>query len=263
MVEAGYRIFINGFPKAGTHLVEQMIRVIAPPVSKEHPWIGTFDGHAWTEDWVDDYKMYRNLGRLVDRTYGKGHAGYRRDIELFLWGIGATVLFVYRDPRDVAVSQVYHILGNGRHFEPEPVREAVAREGFKAGLRMGIEGWQGERTYPGVMARWRHYAQWLEVPWVLSLRFEDLLTKRQEMAKAIIQTCVARASLQHGRLARVKKSVLEDTSRAMAEASKRTRESATFRKGKAGRWRDYFDEELIAFAGPLDQRAADKGDPVA
>ena len=123
----------------------------------------------------------------------------------------------------------------------------MAREGFRAGLRMGIEGWQGERYYyPGVMARWRHYAPWLQVPWVLSLRFEDLLAKRQALAKAIIRACVARVSLQYGKLASVKRSVLEETSKAMAEASKRTRESPMFRKGKAGGWRGYFDEELTA-----------------
>ena len=34
-VVVDYRIFINGFPKAGTHLVEQYIKPICPPMKAE------------------------------------------------------------------------------------------------------------------------------------------------------------------------------------------------------------------------------------
>lgn len=247
-IEVGYRVFINGFPKAGTHLIEQMVRTIAPPMS-EWPWAGSFLGHSWTENWVPDYRLFRQIGRLADKSYGKGHMGYRHDIEMFLWGIGATVIFVYRDPRDVAVSQVYHILGEGNHPEKEPYREA----GFRDALKMVIAGYQGTEPgaegpnyYPGVMARWPHYAGWLDVPWVLSLRFEDAISKRAEMAKAIVMTCVARASLQVGRLARVRKDVLAETIERMVAAGKDTSKSPTFRKGQAGGWRKHFDDEITA-----------------
>lgn len=248
-VNVGYRIFINGFPKAGTHLVEQMVQTIAPPMSEERPWLGSFQGHAWTEDWVTDYKLFRNMGLLIDGSYAKGHMGYRRDIELFLWGIGATVLFVYRDPRDVAVSQVYHIFSeDGRHPEKEPYREA----GIEGALRMVIEGYQGSEAgvngpnyYPGVMARWKHYAPWLDVPWVLSMRFESLVNNAEVMAKNIIMACVARASLKYGKLGRIAKTELNAAIERMVAAGKDREKSPTFRKGKIGGWRDYFDAGIV------------------
>ena len=66
------------------------------------------------------------------------------------------------------------------------------------------------------------------------------------MAEGIVKACIGRAALQHGRIARIKKEVLEPTVRSMAEATRRTDESPTFRKGKAGGWRKWFDEEMIA-----------------
>ncbi|MEJ2688280.1 MAG: sulfotransferase domain-containing protein, partial [Gammaproteobacteria bacterium] len=248
-----YRIFINGFPKAGTHLVEQYIKPICPPMKTAKPWAGSFSGNSWTENWVEDYHLFRNIGWLGDGQYCKGHMGYRRDIEMFLWGIGATVLFVYRDPRDVAVSQVNHILRGGFHPEPEPFKELVEREGFKAGLKWCIEGWQGEKAgpagpnyYSGVIARWKYYAPWLYVPWVLSLRFENLIHKREEMAELICRACVGRAALHRGYVARIPSDVLAQSVEHMVEFTHKTDKSPTFYKGTSGQWQEYFDDELKA-----------------
>ncbi len=252
MVDIKYSIFINGFPKAGTHLVELMVKTIAPPMPADRPWAGSFSGNSWTETWVEDYKLFRQIGWLADGSYAKGHMGYRRDIELFLWGIGATVLFVIRDPRDVAISQVHHILNGGNHPEPEPYQKAYDQDGFKGPLRMVIEGYQGKEPgpdgpnyYSGVMARWKHYAPWLDVPWILALRFEDLIHKREEMAEQVIKTCVARAALRHGKIARVSKKALGPAIERMAAATYQTDQSPTFRKGTDGQWREHFDGEIM------------------
>ena len=250
-VVVDYRIFINGFPKAGTHLVEQYIKPICPPMKAEKPWAGSFAGNSWTENWIEDYQLFRQIGWLNDGAYAKGHMGYRRDIEMFLWGIGATVLFVFRDPRDVAVSQVNHILRGGFHPEPEPFQKIVEEQGFKAGLKMCIEGWQGEKIgpngpnfYSGVIARWRHYAPWIWVPWVLGLRFENLINEREQAAELICRACVGRAALHRGYIAKIPTDALETSVKRMVEFTYKTDKSPTFHKGTARQWEPYFDDEI-------------------
>lgn len=253
-VVVDYRIFINGFPKAGTHLVEQYIKPICPPMKADKPWAGSFLGNSWTETWVEDYRLFRNIGWLNDGAYAKGHMGYRRDIEMFLWGIGATVIFVFRDPRDIAVSQTNHILRGGFHPEPEPFQELVEKDGFRAGLRRCIEGWQGAKVgpdgkphyYSGVIARWRHYAPWLGVPWVLSLKFEQLISDREEMAEWIVRACVGRAALHRGYVARIPDDVMEQSVKRMVDATYQTDKSPTYYKGTSRQWEEHFDEELRA-----------------
>ena len=264
-----YRVFINGFPKAGTHLAEQYVRPICPPMRAEKPWAGSFGGNSWTEEWVEDYRLFRTIGWLNDGAYAKGHMGYRRDIEMFLWGIGATVLFVLRDLRDVAVSQANHILRGGEHPEPEPFQEIVKREGFQAGLRMCIEGWQGKvlspdgkpHYYSGVIARWRHYAPWLWVPWVLSLKFEHLINGREAVAEAIVRACVGRAAIHRGHVARISKDVMAESIARMVQASYQTDQSPTFYKGTSRQWEPYFDDDLRALWKQYDPPFRHEKDP--
>lgn len=256
-VEVDYRIFINGFPKSGTHLVEQMIKTICPPMRAERPWAGSFAGNSWTEVWIEDFRLFRQLGWLNDGAYAKGHLGHRKDIEMFIWGIGASMLFAYRDPRDVAVSQCYHILNRekGQHPEKEPYWEAFDRGGFKAVLRMVIEGFQGEERnattgepnyYSGVIARWRHYAPWMVVPWVMSMRFEDMIHRREDVAGAIVNLAVTRAALHRGYVATIPDDVKAAAVERMVAATYKTDQSPTFRKGTDRQWVEHFDDEIKA-----------------
>jgi hypothetical protein len=252
-VEVDYRIFINGFPKSGTHLVEQMIRTIAPPMRAQKPWAGSFAGNSWTETWIEDFRLFRQLGWLNDGAYAKGHLGHRYAIEMFIWGCGATMLFAYRDPRDVAISQVHHILFKGQHPEKEPYQKVYEAQGFKAVLKMVIEGYQGEERnnatmepmyYSGVIARWRHYAPWMVIPWVMSMRFEDMIHRREAVAEAIVNVAVTRAALHRGYVATIPDDVKEAAVKRMVAATYKTDKSPTFRKGTDKQWIEHFDDEI-------------------
>jgi hypothetical protein len=254
-VEVDYRVMINGFPKAGTHLIEQYIRPIAQPMRAEKPWAGTFAGNSWTEVWIEDFRMFRQLGWLNDGAYAKGHVGHRKDIEMFLWGVGATVIFIYRDPRDVAISQTHHILGKGQHPEREPYQEAAEEGGFREALKMVIRGFRGEERnlatgkrnfYSGVISRWRHYAPWLVVPWVMQVRYEDAIHSREEVAAAIVNLCVTRAALHRGYVATIGDEIRDHHVKRMVEHTYETEASPTFRKGTDKQWQEHFDDEIKA-----------------
>jgi len=254
-VEVDYRIMINGFPKAGTHLIEQYIKPIAPPMRAEKPWVGTFAGNSWTEVWIEDFRLFRQMGWLNDGAYCKGHVGYRKDIEMFIWGIGAALIFIYRDLRDVAVSQTHHILGKGQHPEREPYQEAAEKGGFKAALRMVIKGYRGQERnhatggrnhYAGVVRRWQHYAPWIVVPWIMAIRYEDAIHKREAVAGAIVELCVARAALHRGYTATIGDEIKAAAVQRMVAHTYETDKSPTFRKGEDRQWVEHFDDGIKA-----------------
>ena len=254
-VTVDYRIFINGFPKSGTHLMEQYIRPICPPMKAEKPWAGSFAGNSWTEVWIEDFRLFRQIGWIGDGTYAKGHMAHRKDIEMFFWGIGASVLFIYRDPRDVAVSQTHHILGNGQHPEREPYQKAAEEGGFREALKMVIRGYQGQERnvttgkrnfYSGVMRRWRHYAPWLAVPWAMQIKFEDAINRREEVANALVNLVVTRAALHRGYTATIPDEVRVKHVERMVAHTYETQFSPTFRQGTDNQYLEHFDDEIKA-----------------
>lgn len=233
------RIFINSFPKSGTHLVEQLIQPLAYPMPADKPWAGTFTGHSWTTNWIPIKKTLRRIGYIRDGTYAKGHLGYEEQIENFLWGIGSAVIFIYRDPRDVAVSLTHHILDDGMHDANEWYKEL----GFDGALLAVI---QGLGVFRGVMERWEYYAPWLNAEWVYSVKFEDLIADKRKHCSKIVRYVVGHSANVRGYTATIDPDMLETWIDKMVENSEHTEKSPTFREGKSGGWKKAFKDAHIA-----------------
>jgi len=236
---------LNGFPKSGLHLVTNLMRPIVKPLPpgqfRARHWSGTFREHSWSNDWANMDLMYYQMSQVQIGHYLKGHIGHTAEIEDFLWKLGAAVVFIYRDPRDVAVSQAHHILNEDDDRFVHPGKALYrAMPGFDdvlAAVISGVDKW------PGVLDRWALYAPWLSVPWVLPVRFERARLETEAVAGEILQYGVARV----GALIGVRIGDVGDgykiTCDLMAKSSRETEYSPTFRRGNVGGWRDVFTAE--------------------
>jgi len=235
------RVFVCSFPKSGTHLVEQIIQPLVYPMPAEKPWVGTFRGNSWTLNRIDPMKTARRIGYIRDGTYAKGHVGYTENIETFLYGVGAAVLFAYRDPRDVAVSLAHHILDGKSH----PHNEWYQEIGFDASLLAVI---QGLGPYASVLERWNAYAGWLDVPWVMPLKFSDVIADKERYCSEIVRYIVGHCAGHRGYEATLPQEAHDQAVELMVANSERTERSPTFRKGQSGGWRDEFKKaHVVAF----------------
>jgi hypothetical protein len=236
------KIYLNGFPKSGLHLLVQYVATIASHIPTDHPlfhepWAGTFWFDGWGNAWLPLEQTTFKIGRLAPNQFIKAHAGYQPSLERFLWQLGVAHIFIYRDFRDVAVSQAFHILDERENFQ-HPAKEEFQRlGGFDEVLEAVIVG---HREFPGVMARWNYYTGWLDVPWVLSVKFEHLLDRPREMADKILMYCLNRAPLIWGGEAELDAAQRENVVQMMINNARNTSLSPTFRKGKAGGWRKHF-----------------------
>ncbi len=243
------RFYLNGFPKAGLHLLDLMLRPMAMPMPHDPlwntPWAGLYRGNSWT---TEQYKMELlalKISRVTPGNFMKGHLGCDSRIERFLYYMGITKYFIYRDFRDVAVSQAYHIMVEDPEDFPHPGKAEMQKHGFDSVLLDVINGY---REFPGVMERWELYAPWLDVDWVFSVSFEDIIADRLGWAEKMIDHFFGRMSF-----------ILEiptgdkyipdeqrlDIAQEMVKLSKRTRLSTTFRKGLVGEWETHFKEQHI------------------
>jgi hypothetical protein len=240
------RYYLNGFPKAGLHLLALMVAPACKPMATAYhntEWLGTFMGNSWSTVWKDEDFLFL-LSLLQHGRYYKGHCGHKPEIAQFMNACGIAHVFVYRDLRDVAVSQTYHVLNPDDEKQKHPAKAVYQllhkQGGIDAVLSAVIEG---VGPLPGVIERWKLYAPWLDEDWTLSISFEELLTDRQAAADRVLAYGLERVIERLPFNATVEGSMYDELQDKMAEWSQHTHLSPTYREGKSGGWREHFTDE--------------------
>jgi hypothetical protein len=172
-------LFANAFPKSGTHLLVQILKAcarIGPAVDSGLPAVAMFEGVSGAPR--PTAAILHDLARLLPGDVAYGHLHARPEIEAFFIDRHAAVCFLYRDPRDVAVSHAHYVTEiETAHAHHEYYRTLPD---FDARLRTSILGRPelGD-LFPDIRARFEPYMGWFTAPRVLSLRFEDLIENRK------------------------------------------------------------------------------------
>jgi hypothetical protein len=236
------RIYLNGFPKSGLHLAVLMGRVLAHEPACDYPWAGSFKLNGWSSHWLTDYQIYPNLSRLQDNTWLKGHCGYKSEIEQYLYRHGVSKVFVYRDLRDVLVSQAYHVLAEDeetfKHPDHAMFRQMDTFEDVLMACLTGVG------PFSGLFERWELYAPWLWINWVFAVRFEDMIEEPKQTARSFIRYAYDRMSHVHGARVQIPDKVMDNATVLMLGAMKVKENSLTFRKGKIGEWKKEFTPKV-------------------
>jgi len=150
--------------------------------------------------------------------------------------------FVYRDLRDVILSEAYYLTYMNSWHE---LHWTFARELKSDEDRIGaaITGLESTRfDYPDIRTRWLSYAGWLDCEHVFSVKYEDLISaQRENVIKRMISFYRERTGLIFD-----EQKLLEDCIHAI-----QPQKSHTFRLGGVGKWRSCFTSEHIALCKPL------------
>ncbi len=225
----------NAMPKSGSHLLIQVLEgltEIGPFVNPGFPPVNRYE---------DNRKLpaARVLAEIRAMRPGDIRYGYLHAEEPWIsavTGPGRAALFVYRDPRDWVISQIFYATdmhaGHMLHAYYRSLPDMEAR------INAAIEGVDaaGVRA-PSVLERYSHYLGWLEVPGVLCLKFEELIGNRELGIGKILDYLAAFGF--HPALDR--QAAIEVLARGIAP-----RKSGTFRKGKPGEWREHFTRANLA-----------------
>ena len=226
-------IFGNSKPKSGSHLLLQILNgftqlmpyryVAAEPVRT----IEKDGGRRNKEEVLDDLK------RIPSGIMGWGYVEATPENVAFLCRPDRVNYFIYRDPRDVLVSQV--LFATDMHEEHGMHEYYRSLPDFDERLKVAITGIDrlGLRMV-SVRQRYEGVFQWLEQEHVMCLRFEDLIEDREATLSAMLAE-VERTGYQIP-------TPREKALPILVEAIQ-PRRSHTFRSGKTGGWREHFTAE--------------------
>jgi hypothetical protein len=235
------RIYVNSFPKSGTHLANLICMHLAARQEPKH-WLGSFAGNSWTTEWIDVQRVLGVIHGQEKGTWYQGHMGYRPEYEMAFNEMNVCMLFIHRDPRDVAVSQTYHIENPDKERACHPDKELYMNMATHEERLLAVI--QGVDRFPGVMERWELYAPWLEVPWVLPVKFEDMRQCPQKVAEKAVNYVLKRTSEGTGEISIFFEDIIVEAINKAYESLGITEYSVSYRKGNVGDWQKEFTPEV-------------------
>lgn len=253
----GPRVFLNSIPKAGAHLAEKAMGLLGyrrgsrsigsltlfgrrqtiksltrrPLLTSDLVVVGIEMATPLRASWVR-----RRLGRVGAGRYMRGHVRYSGYFASVLEAGDFRLLHMVRDPRDVVVSHAHYMMDRPRH----PLHDHYqSLPDWSARLAFSITGgWvPGVGYLESLAARYRSMDPWRDHPGALTLRFEDLVGEagggsaaRQQQA---LESLVRLLELE------------PDPDRLEALVDGLFGGTSTFRRGRAGAWREAFDDSTL------------------
>jgi len=220
------------FPKSGTHLLDQILlgfSNVAPFSKRLHSFYAEYEGESGKKRSPEQAVSW--LNSLSSCDIASAHLFARPEAVARVCSPKFVPYFIFRDPRDVAVSHVFYVTDmEARHVHHDYYQSLPD---FNARLNVSILGRPDlDVEFPDIAARFAPYLGWLERDEVLTIHFEDLINDRAAALTRIMDHLLARVPLHASR-----QLILDSL-----EASINPRRSPTFRSGKTGEWKKHFTE---------------------
>lgn len=233
--DADYRqrppIVVTTVPKSGTHLVHQVVAALPGTVD-----YGTFlaTRASYRRKSRTTRSIVRRIKRLAPGEILRAHLVHQPEVVDALRSKRAFIIFVYRDPRDVLVSEAHYLT----NLAPWHVlHREFAHLSPKQRVDVAIDGLAShEDVYPNIRKRFDLFAHWLEDA-DITLRFEDLVSENQ--------TQTIRSLVHHYSEVSTHNSNIDQTAVRAIEAIDPSR-SHTYREGRIGSWREALSPEQVA-----------------
>jgi hypothetical protein len=226
-------IFGNSKPKSGSHLLLQILNgftQIMPYKYVEADPVRTIEkeGRRKTEA-----EILKELKRIPQGAIGWGYVEASPENISFLCKPDRVNYFIYRDPRDMLVSQVFFATDMNEEHGMHEYYKSLPDFGER--LKVAITGIDQDGLYMvSVKQRYASVFEWLEQPNVMCIRFEDLINKRDTTLDAMLDEVESTGyEIPTPR---------EKALSVLVEAIQ-PKKSHTFRSGKTGSWREHFTEE--------------------
>ena len=226
-------VFGNSKPKSGSHLLLQVLAGftrLMPYAYVDADPVRTITKEGRRKSGGEVLEELRTIPKGV---IGWGYVEASPENVALLCRPDRVNYFVYRDPRDMLVSQVY--FATDMHEEHGMHGYYQSLPDFGARLKAAITGVEQDGVkMVNVRQRYEGVFQWLAQPDVLCMRFEDLINQRDWALNAMLD------QVEHTgyRIPTPREKALAILTDAIQPGK-----SHTFRSGKTGGWRDHFTVE--------------------
>jgi sulfotransferase 6B1 len=226
-------VFGNSKPKSGSHLLLQILNGftrIMPYAYVEAEPVRTIEKAGRRKS---NEEILSELKRVPRGVIGWGYVEATPENIAFLCQPNRVNYFIYRDPRDMLVSQVFFATDMHEEHGMHEFYKSLPDLGER--LKVAITGIDRDGLYMvSVKQRYASVFEWQEQPHVMCIRFEDLIHKRNATLEAMldeVESTGYRIPTSRTRALSI-----------LVEAIQ-PRKSHTFRTGKTGGWREHFTVE--------------------
>ena len=226
-------IFGNSKPKSGSHLLLQILngftRIMPYKYVQADP-VRTIEkeGRRKTSE-----EVLRDLKRIPRGVIGWGYVEAIPENVAFLCAPHRVNYFIYRDPRDMLVSQVF--FATDMHEEHGMHDYYKSLPNFSERLKVAITGIDQDGLYMvNVKQRYAGVLEWLEQSHVMCIRFEDLINNRD----VTLDTMLDEVESTGYNIPTPRQRALTVLREAI-----QPKKSHTFRSGKTGGWREHFTDD--------------------
>lgn len=224
----GPKVFANSIPKAGTNLLKRTLNLLPCVV----PW-WTYHIEETIPGIFDQLHTVKN-GQVVT-----AHLPWSKSLVEILVSKGFGILFIIRDLRDKAVSDVHYVVHKSTDHQLHRYFSSLNSDEER--LMAYIRG-VPEHCYPGGIRPkfWENHTKsmlpWLDEPNCMTIRFEDLIgSSGGGSDKKQIET--VDAIVKHIGIELSQEEIQQIAAKSFFTGSR------TFRKGQIGDWRNHFTEE--------------------
>ncbi len=225
LVDAKLPVYIaNSFPKSGTHLLDQIVSSL--PHAFDYGRFLSSMTSSFRFQLRSEQETLRYLRRCIPGELLRAHLFYEKSYEETLKSKNAVHYFIYRDPRDVVISEAFYLRDMNRWHRLHSFFNGLSDEDA---VNLSIRGMPDRKDlyYPDVATRFRCYMNWLHCKDCLSVKFEDLVGPQQtEYVKRIVDAACKRLQIP-----------TEEAAIERACLAINPKKSHTYRKAKSGGWR--------------------------
>jgi hypothetical protein len=223
-------VLANSFPKSGTHLLVQVVDGLPGRFNYGSFLASTISSFRFRERTAASTSRF--IRSFVPGEIVRGHLYYEPAYADELAQRNTVNYFIYRDPRDVVVSEAHYLRDMNRWHRLHPYfRKAASIEDAIMLSIKGLDPPVPGIDYPNIAARFARYHGWLDCESCLAVKFEDLVSERQpELIRQIAEFYARRTGTPFD---------LDVAVQTMSQ-SIAPKKSHTFRSGKKAGWQREF-----------------------
>lgn len=226
-------VLCNSFPKSGTHLLLQILQALP-----ETRFYGSFLASVPSISFRlrSEKNQLKRLRSMAPNEVMPAHLYFSPKMETQIESQSLSHFFIYRDPRDVIVSEAFYLSsmawwhGLSKYFR--------GCESLESRLLLSIEGLPDEfsNEYPDIATRFGFYQPWIQSDHCLAVRYEDLCGSALEKTIRDI-----------GEFDQHKRGCSFDIENFVHNATGAIdpSRSHTFRAGKKRGWREHFSPRVV------------------
>jgi len=226
-------IFGNSKPKSGSHLLLQVLAGIcrvAPYKYVAREPIRTIKRRGGRRA---ENEILSDLRSVPSSVIGWGYVEPSPENIAFLCQPDRVNYFIYRDPRDLLISQVF--FATDMHEEHGMHDFYQSLPDFGARLKVAITGIDKNGLFMvSVKQRYEGVFQWLEQSHMMCIRFEDLINNREATLNAMLDEVESTG---------YKIPTPREKALSVLVEAIQPKKSHTFRSGKTGGWKEHFTDE--------------------